>query len=148
VSFNKFRSCDFSKTNSTRSLDFSHPASKIFYYYLKFIGLCYLVGFLLHALDLLHLRLEFSRMKPFFKLWIVYLFLADGFSVYGLFKSKIYGEVLFLIIAISQMIAYIFFKHYFGAQDFLIGFHLTTVLLYAGLLYSAQTNSSIHRWFL
>jgi hypothetical protein len=102
--------------------------------YLKIIGTLYFIGFLLHVLDLFGARLNFVEMKTILKLWIVYLTVADAIAAYGLIKSKLFGEVVFLIVAFSQLVAYSIFTHIFGAQTPLIIFHLLTIGIYIFLL--------------
>ncbi len=102
--------------------------------YLKIIAICYFVGFILHVLDLFGARLNFAEMKPLWKVWIVFLTVADAVTAYGLIKKRIFGEVFFLGVAFSQLVAYTAFEHLFGPQMPLILFHLLTIGIYIFLL--------------
>ena len=102
--------------------------------YLKVIGVLYFIGFILHVLDLLGVRLNYTEMSVAWKLWIIYLTVADIVAAFGLFRGKFYGEALFLVVAFSQLLAYTVFTHIFGSQVPLIIFHLLTVGIYVVLL--------------
>lgn len=102
--------------------------------FLKIIGICYFIGFVLHVLDLFGARLHFAEMKLVWKLWIVYLTVADAIASYGLIKQRFFGEALFLVIAFSQLLAYTVFTSVFGPQLPLIIFHLLTIAIYILLL--------------
>lgn len=101
--------------------------------YLRALAAFYLIGFLLHFADFFDLRLKYSEMSTGWKVWIVYLGLMDLAAAIGLWFQHTAGIVLFLIVAISQLIAYIGFRHYFGDQFSLIYFHLATLGIYFGL---------------
>lgn len=98
--------------------------------FLIILAICYLGGFILHALDILNIRLKFSEMNFLWKTWIIYLAVFDLLTAIGLFYKKSWGEVLFLLIATSQLFAYTRFQHIFGKQYFLIYFHITCVVIY------------------
>ncbi len=100
------------------------------------------MGFILHVLDLFGARLSFSEMTTVWKVWIIYLTAADALVAYGLIWNKFFGEVLFLIVAFSQLIAYTLFADIFGPQSPLIIFHLLTVAIYIGLLRMAKLQPS------
>lgn len=101
--------------------------------YLRALAAFYLIGFLLHFADFFDLRLKFSELSTGWKVWIVYLGLMDLAAAVGLWFQHAAGIVLFLVVAISQLVAYIGFKQYFGDQISLIYFHLATLGIYFGL---------------
>ena len=103
---------------------------KIMKIYLRILAVLYLIGALLHVLDLFDQRLIFSQMDSLRKAWIVYLTIGDSIAAVGLWRLKKYGEITFLVVAVSQLIAYGIFKSVFGDQTPLIIFHVVTVLLY------------------
>lgn len=107
--------------------------STLFSKFILFLAIAYSVGAILHLLDILNLRLNFTEMNTIWKSWIVLLLIFDALAAVGLFKKKVWGEVLFLIIAASQLVAYIQFKNIFGNQDFLVTFHIICIVLYAVL---------------
>lgn len=102
--------------------------------YLRVLALCYFVGFFLHLLDVLGARLDFQKMSPLWKGWILYLLCADLLAAIGLWLRTRWGAGLFLMIALSQLVAYGWFPHVFGPQSFLIGFHLISVGLFLVLV--------------
>ncbi|MGZ3744553.1 MAG: hypothetical protein ACXVB1_06410 [Pseudobdellovibrionaceae bacterium] len=102
--------------------------------YLRLLSSFYFIGFLLHLADFLDLRLKFSEMPLGWKAWIVYLGVMDLFAALGLWYKHKIGIILFFIIAISQLIAYLIFRDYFGDQISLIFFHLVTIGIYLTLL--------------
>ena|SRR3989339_1853697 len=99
-------------------------------YYLKILSFLYCTGVMLHILDLFDLRLKFSEMSIVWKMWIIYLIAGDMIASIGLYRQKIYGEIAFLIIGLSQIFAYTIFESYFGNQNALIVFHLITISIY------------------
>ena len=101
--------------------------------YLRILSVLYFIGALLHVLDLFDQRLIFSQMDSLWKTWIVYLTIGDSIAAVGLWRSKKYEEVTFMIVAVSQLIAYGIFKSVFGDQTFLIFFHALTILIYGVL---------------
>lgn len=99
--------------------------------YLKILSIFYFVGFILHALDLFGLRLEFSEMNSTWKLWIVYLTFFDLLTCIGLWKEKAWGAYLFFLVAFSQLIAYSGYFEVFGKNQMaLILFHITSLIGY------------------
>ena len=98
--------------------------------YLRFLSGLYFVGGTLHALDLLSFRLNFSGLSVGWQVWVVYLMVADFLASIGLWMRKKWGIALFVLIATSQLVAYIGFKTYFGDQTFLVTFHVITLLFY------------------
>lgn len=98
--------------------------------YRRVLALLYFFGFLLHLSDVFDFRLSFSKMDPLWKAWILFLLLADLFAAMGLWAQKEYGDILFVIIATSQLIAYVGFKNIFGDQSELILFHVITLIIY------------------
>ena len=95
--------------------------------YLRFLSLSYATGFILHVMDLFGQRLHFSEMDALWKAWIIYLAIFDGIAAVGLWSGKAWGTALFVMIAVSQLIAYLGFKDIFDDQSFLIYFHITTL---------------------
>ena len=92
-------------------------------------------------------------MGPLWKAWIIYLFVADFLAAIGLWLCTDWGVGLFLVIAASQLFAYVGFPAYFGNQTFLIWFHLITVGLFLGLSWavgrgtrSSHVKSDFSRW--
>ena len=98
--------------------------------YLKVLAVLYLVGSCLHVLDLLDLRLKFSEMNALWKTWIVYLTLADFLAALGLWRGTQVGELLFILIALSQLAVYIGWSSHLGNQTTLIVFHAVTLTGY------------------
>lgn len=101
--------------------------------YLRALAAFYFIGFLLHFADFLDLRLKYSELSTGWKVWIVYLGVMDLLAAVGLWFQHAAGIALFFIVAVSQLIAYMGFKHYFGDQISLIYFHLATLAIYFGL---------------
>ena len=99
-------------------------------FYLKFLSLCYLVGAVIHLLDVFSVTRDYVNLALVDQIWIVYLLIFDSIAAVGLWKQKKYGEVVFLIIAFSQLIAYVGFQDVFGKESFLISFHVITVSIY------------------
>ncbi len=106
-------------------------------FYLKMLAIFYFSGAILHMFDLFDLRLSFSEMNTTWRTWTVYLTIGDLIASYGLWNLKKYGLYSFFLISISQLIAYSFFKDFFGNQIFLIGFHFLTLTIYAVLKLSS-----------
>lgn len=104
--------------------------SQVFSIFKVILAVFYFIGFLLHALDVANIRLNFSEMDLIWKSWILFLFIFDLLASAGLFLRKLWGEFLFILIATAQMIAYIGFSSFFGEQKFLIVFHITCLVLY------------------
>jgi len=102
--------------------------------YLRLLAVSYAFGFALHALDVLGLRLPFSVLPLGWQVWIVYLLVLDLFAAIGLWLGRSWGIALFVLIAFSQLVAYLGFPGYFGQQTFLIGFHVVTLAAAAILL--------------
>lgn len=121
---NSFRS-------SSRCLDF----------YERFLAICYAIGFVLHVADLLDLRLVFSGMSPIWKAWIIFLIVFDPIAALGLWTRRWWGVATFLIVAISQLIAYVGFTSVFGSQPFLIMFHCITLIIFFALRLAAPSRS-------
>ncbi len=103
--------------------------------YLRTLSVLYFIGYLLHSADVLGLRLDFKTMSPGWKVWTVYLLVADFAASIGLWLLKPWGVGLFLFIAISQLTAYIGYKDFFGDQTMLIAFHLTTLAMFIGFIF-------------
>lgn len=94
------------------------------------LAVLYFIGFLLHALDVMNLRLNFSEMDLIWKSWILFLLIFDLLASIGLFLRKLWGELLFILIASAQLIAYVGFPSFFGEQESLIVFHIICLTLY------------------
>lgn len=97
------------------------------------LAILYFIGFSLHFLDVMNLRLNFSDMDLVWKSWILFLLIFDLLASTGLFLKKLWGELLFIFIAVAQLIAYIGFPSFFGEQEFLIYFHLICLSIYTAL---------------
>lgn len=98
--------------------------------YLKFLSLAYFIGFIFHLADILDLRFIYSKMDRTWQIWTVYLTIMDLAAAFGLWRQKRWGSRLFLIVASSQLVIYLVFINKFGRQDFLVGFHLVTIIIY------------------
>lgn len=98
--------------------------------FLKILAVLYFAGALLHVLDLFDLRLKFSELENYWKVWIVYLCIMDFIAGIGLWRLEKWGIYCFLAVAVSQLVAYIGFPQYFGNQFSLIVFHLLTLIFY------------------
>lgn len=105
-------------------------------YFLKILSGCYFVGAILHLLDILSLRQDFSTLNETWKLWTIFLFAADSFVAVGLWRRSKLGIIGFIIIAVLQLIAYTAFRETFGSQSFLIVFHVLTISIFVGLFLS------------
>lgn len=103
-------------------------------YYLRILSVLYFFGGALHVLDLFGLRLKFEELSLIWKIWIIYLMIFDVVAAMGLWQLKKWGVRLFLMVAASQLVAYIGFTNHFGQQTFLIVFHVVTLLIYGGLV--------------
>lgn len=101
--------------------------------FLKVLSICYAIGFLLHIADFAGLRLHFSEMSLTWRIWIIYLVIFDAIAAIGLWRRTKWGIAAFLLIALSQLIAYLAFQSIFGEQTFLIVFHLATLLAFLAL---------------
>lgn len=98
--------------------------------YLRFLSICYFIGFLLHLGDVFDLRLTFSEMNIVWQSWILFLLVGDFVTSVALWRFAIIGIWGFLLIACTQIIAYTFFSDVFGPQYFLVGFHVVTIVGY------------------
>lgn len=98
--------------------------------YLRILSVIYAVGGFLHLLDVFGLRLKFSELSDTWKYWIVYLLIFDFIAAVGLWQRKSWGTGLFLLIACSQLIAYVGFSETFGHQYFLVSLHLITLITF------------------
>ena len=99
-------------------------------FYLRIISVLYFLGTVLHILDILDLRFKFSTMTSIWKIWTVFLIIADAIAAVGLWKGKLIGECAFLLVAITQLLVYSVFLSYFGNQQELILFHSITICIY------------------
>lgn len=102
--------------------------------YLQTLACLYFLGGVLHILDLFDLRLKFSELENYWKIWICYLCIMDLIASVGLWRFKRWGIYCFLLVATSQLVAYLGFPNYFGNQYSLIAFHLVTLLIFVILL--------------
>jgi len=103
--------------------------------FLRILSLFYFVGFFLHLMDVTSLRLNFSEIPIEWKVWIVFLLIADLFAAIGLWFYKKWGIQLFLAIAILQLVAYSGVLDSPANQIFLISFHCLTLFTYFFLRY-------------
>lgn len=113
-------------------------------YFLKSIAGLYALGALLHLADLFDLRLEFSGMNLTWKIWTIFLILSDSLTAIGIFKFRIWGVVGFLVVASSQLVAYLFFADIFYKQSSLIIFHLVTLMFFFCLVYPHPKQALKH----
>lgn len=120
-------------------------AKKVFSKFRIFLALSYLIGFILHLLDVMGLRLNIAELDTVWKSWIIFLLVLDLLVAVGLLLKKIWGEVLFLTVALSQLIAYIGFSSFFGDQVFLINFHLVCIFLYIYLKILSSTEVNFRK---
>jgi len=104
--------------------------------FLRVLAILYFIGFLLHLADIFDLRLKFSEMDIVWKIWIIYLAVMDLATAIGLWRHKKFGIFLLIIVALSQLIAYIGFESFFGSQKPLVTFHLLTLFFFCILLVS------------
>ncbi len=111
--------------------------------YLRILSALYFLGFIFHLLDVFDLRLSFSQMSPTWKLWILYLLVADLLAAIGLWKLKRWGINLFLFIATIQVISYSGLIDTFKNQMFLILFHVLTLAIYFVLVFWQRRNNFI-----
>ncbi|MDG0815144.1 DUF6163 family protein [Bdellovibrio svalbardensis] len=81
-------------------------------------------------MDVFGYRLSYSSMSWGWKVWIIYLLIFDSVASLGLFMKRPWGDYAFLLVALSQLIAYAGFSHYFGDQGVLIKFHIITLSIY------------------
>lgn len=94
------------------------------------LGLMYFSGFVLHAMDVMNLRLNFSEMNSIWKSWILFLLVFDLIASVGLILKRLWGEVAFIMVALAQLIAYMGFSSFFGDQTFIIIFHIICLVIY------------------
>ncbi len=106
--------------------------------YLRVLAVIYFIGGILHVLDVFDLRLKFSEMSSVWQAWIIYLMIFDILAAIGLWQQKKWGISLFLLIAISQLIAYICFSNVFGRQYSLIAIHVVTLAVYQFLKWTGS----------
>ncbi|MBL7542834.1 MAG: hypothetical protein JNL11_03415 [Bdellovibrionaceae bacterium] len=111
--------------------------------YLRILAAFYFLGFSLHILDIFNLRLNYSEMPILWKIWIAYLTVFDLAAAVGLWRKNVWGELAFIAVAISQLIAYIGFKKYFGYQSELIAFHIVTLSTYC--VFKAKLHLNVGR---
>lgn len=95
--------------------------------FLRIVAVLYALGFLFHLADLFDVRLKFTDMNGIWKIWVIYLFAFDFIAAIGLWRFKPWGIAAFLLVSISQLIAYLFFQNIFGPQWSLVAFHLATL---------------------
>lgn len=114
---------------------------KILNKFLLVIGLAYTIGFILHVFDLFGARLNFLAMNWIWQSWILFLVVFDLATALGLFLGKGWGQLCFLMVAVSQLVAYTFFSNFFGPQQFLICFHVICLSLFFFL--KIRTRESI-----
>jgi hypothetical protein len=73
------------------------------------------------------------------KYWTVFLIVGDSLAGVGLLIGRRFGEIAWLLVAISQLVAYLGFSEHFGEQGILIWFHVFTLSI--GLTLKAFTRS-------
>ena len=109
--------------------------------YLRIVAAFYFLGFALHLADLLDLRLNFSEMSAVWQIWIIYLTVFDLFAAIGLWQQRRWGIVLFIVVAISQLVAYLGFTKIFGDQTPLIIFHVLTLVSFCVLDFTRRRSA-------
>jgi hypothetical protein len=87
-----------------------------------------MLGALLHLADVFDLRLRLSQMNLPCKVLTYALIPLDLAAAIGLYRFKSWGVVLLVTVAIGELFCFIGFPSTFGHQDFLIGFHLLSLL--------------------
>mgnify|MGYP007118530614 CR=1 FL=1 len=110
--------------------------------YLRFLAVSYFVGFVLHTMDVLDLRLQFSQMSLIWQIWIVYLMIFDFLASVGLWLARAWGVFIFVTIATSQLVAYIFFQNIFGSQMPLVFFHFASLGMFFLILVQRKLRRS------
>lgn len=105
----------------------------LIYRFRQMLAVFYLLGFILHCLDVLNLRIRFSEVDMIWKVWIIFLLIFDLLASIGLYRQKLWGDILFILIAFTQLFAYIQFSSFFGDQRFLIYFHIVCLGVYGAL---------------
>ena len=108
--------------------------------YLRVLAAFYAFGGLLHLGDVLDLRLSFSRMPSVEKAWILYLLVLDSVAAVGLWRARRWGIAVFLVVAASQLVAYLCFQSIFGPQWILVAFHVVTLVIFVALVPSARAR--------
>ena len=106
---------------------------KLFSKVILMLSFTYFIVFVLHILDILNLRLQFSSMDTVWKTWIIFLLVLDLVASIGLFRKRIWGEIAFFVVALAQLVAYTKFTTIFGEQEFLIVFHCFCIGIYSVL---------------
>lgn len=104
--------------------------SRAFSIFKMAVGVIYFIGFFLHALDVMSLRLNFSEIDFLWKSWILFLLIFDLIASAGLILKKFWGEIAFIMVALAQLTAYLGFSSVFGEQSFLIIFHIVCLAIY------------------
>ncbi len=99
----------------------------------------------MHFADIFDLRLKFSESDGIWKIWIIYLLIFDSIAAIGLWKERLWGVTAFLLISVSQLIAYTLFQDVFGPQWFLVVFHIATLSMFAILGGFKKTTIAILR---
>lgn len=97
--------------------------------YFRILSFFYFIGFGLHFADLLDWRLKFSEMDLVWKMWIIYLTVADIATSVFLWRLTPVGVWLLLLVAGSQLVAYTMFQDVFGHQWLLVSFHAITIFI-------------------
>jgi len=95
--------------------------------YLKFLAICYLIGFFFHLLDLFDLREKFSQMNLPLKVLTIVLLPGDSLAAIGLWLNKDWGILIFVSIAIYELICFLGFPKIYGKQTFFVVFHFVTL---------------------
>jgi len=104
----------------------------------------YSTGALLHVLDLFDLRRDFSHMNLAWRVWVVYLLIADAIAALGLWRRRQYGEYAFLFVSASQAIVYLT-SDLFGNQNVLASFHSVCLCVYVLLRLHQRSDSQVLR---
>lgn len=122
------------------------PHDRLLHGYLHVLALLFLVGAVLHIGDLLGFRLQarlgmgdhqtFSHMPAMEQATTIFLAVFDTAVVIGLWRLQAWGVVCFLLVSLSELIAFGGFPDYFHDQDLLhlMWFHLVTIGIYVILM--------------
>jgi hypothetical protein len=111
-----------------------NKTGKFMTYFLRVMAVLYFFAGLLHLADVLDLRLLLSQMSSTWKIWICSLLVLDFAAAFGLWFRTIWGQVLFVFIASTQIIVYLSFESTFGPQWELVVFHACSLVVYVYLL--------------
>ena len=102
--------------------------------FLKTVALWYAYGAFHRLLDLLDLRLKFSTMDVPWKVLIVCKLVLGSMVAVGLWREKLWGEVLFVFMAVGQLLLYMAYGHIFGEHTLSMTVSIVSLTIYLVLL--------------